>query len=80
MISPLMSALLVLAAGQLGVTARKFTIANKCDATIWPDYMGDGADAITVDGKSGVGSWAQAAGKEVILEVPETCESWLYDT
>lgn len=59
----------------LHVRARKVTVANLCGAPVWAAYNGLYSEAITVNGKSGVGMWQQASGQEDVLDVPENCAS-----
>jgi hypothetical protein len=73
MLPPLTSVLILLAAGQLGVSARKFVIKNSCKGEVWAAYTATQKFDVTVNGKSGIGSWHQASGQEDTLEVPETC-------
>lgn len=71
--SPLLrlSALALLA---VVVHARKVTVANLCGAPLWAAYNGLNSEAITVNGKVGVGMWKQESGQEDELDVPETCK------
>jgi hypothetical protein len=75
MIPALMLVLVLLTAGQLGVHARKFVIANSCKGDVWAAYTATAPQAIKVGGKSGVAMWHQASGQEDVLDVPETCRS-----
>lgn len=53
---------------------RKVTVANLCGAPVWAAYNGLNSEAITVNGKTGVGMWKQESGQQDELDVPENCK------